>query len=125
MARPGFRLAVFATLLALLVVLLGAYTRLTHAGLGCPDWPGCYGFISVPKSEAQLAHAELHFPEHPVEEAKGWAEMTHRYFAGSLALVIALLAFQAVRRHARDGQPYRCRCCWRWCWPRRPSACGR
>ena len=62
MARPGFRLAVFATLLALLVVLLGAYTRLTHAGLGCPDWPGCYGFISVPKSEAQLAHAELHFP---------------------------------------------------------------
>ena len=107
MARPGFRLAVFATLLALLVVLLGAYTRLTHAGLGCPDWPGCYGFISVPKSEAQLAHAELHFPDHPVEEAKGWAEMVHRYFAGTLAVVIALLAFQAVRRHARDGQPYR------------------
>ena len=62
MAKPGFRLALFATLLALIVVLLGAYTRLTHAGLGCPDWPGCYGFISVPKSEAQLAHAELHFP---------------------------------------------------------------
>ena len=97
----------FATLLALLVVLLGAYTRLTHAGLGCPDWPGCYGFISVPKSEAQLAHAELHFPEHPVEAAKGWAEMVHRYFAGTLAVVIALLAFQALRRHARDGQPYR------------------
>ena len=55
MAKPGFRLALFATLLALIVVLLGAYTRLTHAGLGCPDWPGCYGFISVPKSEAQLA----------------------------------------------------------------------
>ncbi|AHC85394.1 MULTISPECIES: COX15/CtaA family protein [Pseudomonas] len=107
MARPGFRLAVFATLLALLVVLLGAYTRLTHAGLGCPDWPGCYGFISVPKSEAQLAHAELHFPEHPVEAAKGWAEMVHRYFAGTLAMVIALLALQALRRHARDGQPYR------------------
>ncbi|WP_296235110.1 COX15/CtaA family protein [Pseudomonas sp. UBA4617] len=107
MARPGFRLAVFATLLALLVVLLGAYTRLTHAGLGCPDWPGCYGFISVPKSEAQLAHAELHFPDHPVEAAKGWAEMVHRYFAGTLALVIALLAFQAVRRRTRDGRPYR------------------
>ena len=107
MARPGLRLAVFATLLALLVVLLGAYTRLTHAGLGCPDWPGCYGFISVPKTDAQLAHAEVHFPEHPVEAAKGWAEMVHRYFAGTLALVIAWLALQAVRRHARDGQPYR------------------
>ena len=83
MAKPGFRLALFATLLALFVVLLGAYTRLTHAGLGCPDWPGCYGFISVPQSEAQLAHAELHFPDTPVEADKGWAEMTHRYFAGS------------------------------------------
>ena len=62
MARPGFRLAVFATLLALLVVLLGAYTRLTHAGLGCPDWPGCYGFISVPKTDAQLAHAKCTSP---------------------------------------------------------------
>ena len=75
MAKPGFRLALFATLLALIVVLLGAYTRLTHAGLGCPDWPGCYGFISVPQSEAQLAHAELHFPDTPVEADKGWAEM--------------------------------------------------
>lgn len=107
MARPGFRLAVFATVLALLVVMLGAYTRLTHAGLGCPDWPGCYGFISVPKTDAQLAHAERHFPDSPVEAHKGWAEMTHRYFAGTLALVIALLALQALRRHGRDGQPYR------------------
>ena len=83
MAKPGFRLALFATLLALIVVLLGAYTRLTHAGLGCPDWPGCYGFISVPKSEAQLAHAELHFPDTPVEADKGWNEMIHRYAAGT------------------------------------------
>ncbi len=107
MTRPGYRLAVFATGLALLVVLLGAYTRLTHAGLGCPDWPGCYGFISVPKTEAQLAHAELHFPDSPVEAHKGRNEMVHRYFAGTLALVIAMLAVQALRRHGRDGQPYR------------------
>ncbi len=52
MAKPGYRLALLATVLAVVVVLLGAYTRLTHAGLGCPDWPGCYGFISVPASEA-------------------------------------------------------------------------
>ena len=106
MARPGFRLALLATLLALVVVLLGAYTRLTHAGLGCPDWPGCYGFISVPKSEAQLAHAELHFPEAPVEAHKGWNEMIHRYFAGGLALTIAFLAGRAWRqRKDGSGQP--------------------
>ncbi|MBK4989687.1 COX15/CtaA family protein [Pseudomonas sp. S36] len=107
MARPGFRLAVFATLLALMVVLLGAYTRLTHAGLGCPDWPGCYGMLTVPKTDAQLAHAERHFPDHPVQQAKGWAEMTHRYFAGALALVIAWLALRSLRGHPGDGQPRR------------------
>ena len=87
MAKPGFRLALFATLLALIVVLLGAYTRLTHAGLGCPDWPGCYGFIGVPMSEHKQAVAEARFPEAPVEVEKGWNEMVHRYFAGSLGLL--------------------------------------
>lgn len=105
MAKAGFRLALFATLLALVVVLLGAYTRLTHAGLGCPDWPGCYGFISVPKTEAQLAHAELHFPDTPVEADKGWSEMTHRYFAGTLGLLIVLLAARAWRQRHVPDQP--------------------
>lgn len=105
MTRPGFRLALFATGLALVVVLLGAYTRLTHAGLGCPDWPGCYGFISVPKSEAQLAHAELHFPDAPVEEHKGRNEMVHRYFAGGLALMIMMLGVQAWHRRHFVDQP--------------------
>ena len=105
MAKPGFRLALFATLLALIVVLLGAYTRLTHAGLGCPDWPGCYGFISVPKGEAQLAHAELHFPDTPVEAHKGWNEMIHRYFAGTLGLLIVLLAARAWTHRRHPGQP--------------------
>lgn len=105
MAKPGFRLALFATLLALLVVLLGAYTRLTHAGLGCPDWPGCYGFIGVPQTETQLAHAERHYPEAPVEARKGWNEMVHRYFAGSLGLLILGLAVQALRRRGQAGQP--------------------
>ncbi len=105
MTRPGFRLALLATLLALFVVLLGAYTRLTHAGLGCPDWPGCYGFISVPGNDLQLAHAELHFPDAPVHAAKGWSEMLHRYFAGGLALLIMLLAAQAWRHRLQPGQP--------------------
>ncbi|MEK1943434.1 MAG: COX15/CtaA family protein [Pseudomonas sp.] len=105
MAKPGYRLALLATVLAIVVVLLGAYTRLTHAGLGCPDWPGCYGFISVPASEAQLAHAEANFPHAPVEAHKGWNEMIHRYFAGSLGLLIVALAAIAVRRRAEPGQP--------------------
>ncbi|WP_371370274.1 heme A synthase [Pseudomonas sp. QL9] len=105
--KPGFHVAAFATALALVVVLLGAYTRLTHAGLGCPDWPGCYGFIHVPSSEAQLAHAEARFPEAPVEAQKGWNEMIHRYFAGTLALLISGLAIHALLRRGRDGQPLR------------------
>ena len=103
--KPGFKFAMLATALALVVVMLGAYTRLTHAGLGCPDWPGCYGFISVPASDAQLAHAEAHYPHAPVEAEKGWNEMIHRYFAGSLGLLILGLAVSAVRNRARLQQP--------------------
>lgn len=105
MAKPGYRLALLATCLALLVVLLGAYTRLTHAGLGCPDWPGCYGFIGVPQSETQLAHAELNYPQAPVEAQKGWSEMIHRYFAGSLGLLLVALAIHALRHRKQPGQP--------------------
>lgn len=105
MAKAGFRLALLATLVALMVVLLGAYTRLTHSGLGCPDWPGCYGFISVPSTDVQLAHAELHFPETPVEAAKGWSEMVHRYFAGTLGCLILLLAARAWKQRKLPDQP--------------------
>ena len=105
MSKPGYRLALFATLLAAVVVLLGAYTRLTHAGLGCPDWPGCYGFLGVPMSEHKQAIAESRFPEIPVEVAKGWAEMIHRYFAGALGLVILALAMKAVRLRHQPQQP--------------------
>jgi len=105
MRKPGFRLALLATILAALVVMLGAYTRLTHAGLGCPDWPGCYGFIGVPNTEVQLAHAERHYPQAPVQAQKGWNEMVHRYFAGALGLLILLIAQQAWRRRNQPEQP--------------------
>ena len=102
MAKPGYRLALVATLLAVVVVLLGAYTRLTHAGLGCPDWPGCYGFLGVPMSEDKQSLAAMRFPDAPLEVHKGWNEMVHRYFAGALGLVILGLAVQALRRRAEE-----------------------
>ncbi|TWI49248.1 cytochrome c oxidase assembly protein subunit 15 [Pseudomonas duriflava] len=105
MRKPGFCIALCATCLAFVVVLLGAYTRLTHAGLGCPDWPGCYGFIYVPQTEEQLAHAMLRFPDAPVEADKGWSEMIHRYFAGGLSVLVVLLALQAIKRRRQPGQP--------------------
>ncbi|MFK4134740.1 heme A synthase [Pseudomonas luteola] len=104
MRKPGFFLALFATCLAFVVVLLGAYTRLAHAGLGCPDWPGCYGFVHVPLTDEQLYQAAQRFPGMPVEAAKGWSEMIHRYCAGTLGLLIAMLALQAIKRRS-EHQP--------------------
>ncbi|GHB78811.1 cytochrome b561 [Psychrosphaera saromensis] len=88
MVRTLYKLNLVAVFVAAVVVILGAYTRLTDAGLGCPDWPGCYSFMSVPTHEADIAHAEGIFPDRPVEHAKAWNEMIHRYFAGSLGLLI-------------------------------------
>jgi cytochrome c oxidase assembly protein subunit 15 len=84
--------ALAATGLAAVVVMLGAWTRLVDAGLGCPDWPGCYGFIGVPMTAQDIAIAEARFPEAPVEVDKGWPEMIHRYFATSLGFVILCLS---------------------------------
>ena len=82
-------------LLAVVVIMLGAWTRLVDAGLGCPDWPGCYGFLSVPTSEEDVQLAEARFPDSPVDAAKGWPEMIHRYAAGTLGLVIFGIAIAA------------------------------
>ncbi len=94
------RLALFATLLAVVVITLGAYTRLKDAGLGCPDWPGCYGFLYVPHSAQDQQLAALRFPDSPIETHKGWPEMIHRYFASLLGLFILIQAASAflVRR---------------------------
>lgn len=89
--------ASFALILALGVVMLGAYTRLTDAGLGCPDWPGCYGKMVLPSASAPEAHAKAQdvFPDIPIEALKAWTEMAHRYVAGTLGLLIVFLAAMA------------------------------
>lgn len=85
--KPGFTLAKISVLLAFTVVILGAFTRLVDAGLGCPDWPVCYGHILWPMSEQEVAVANAAFPETPVEHDKTWPEQVHRLFASSLGLV--------------------------------------
>ena len=105
--RLALSLAGAAVVLALIVVSLGAFSRLVDAGLGCPDWPGCYGHLLWPNDAEELARAAQAFPHAPVEHDKTWPEMVHRYFASVLGLLIAGLAFIAWRRRGVDGFPFR------------------
>ncbi|MEM7207607.1 MAG: COX15/CtaA family protein [Pseudomonadota bacterium] len=103
------RLTSVAFLLAFVVVVLGAYVRLSDAGLGCPDWPGCYGKVLVPQSEQAVAVANEAYPERPVDVPKAWKEMAHRYLASVLGLVIIAIAACAWRARAsgfRSTLPY-------------------
>jgi len=86
-----------ATAFAFIVVLLGAFTRLSNAGLGCPDWPGCYGFSHIPTENHDIAKANQAFPEQPYEFSKAWPEMVHRYFAGTLGLMVLALALLSLK----------------------------
>lgn len=77
--------------ITLVVITLGALTRLLDAGLGCPDWPGCYGQIIPPQSPEQIQLANNQHPEFPVEQIKAWSEMIHRYAASFLGLSLLIL----------------------------------
>lgn len=102
-----FVLSFCAVALAMVVVILGAFTRLSDAGLGCPDWPGCYGHLTWPKTAEDVAVAEARFPETPVEHDKTWPEMVHRYFAGALGLVIFVIATLVWRGREEEKLPVR------------------
>ena len=85
-----------------IVIGLGAWTRLADAGLGCPDWPGCYGFVTFPTTVDEIAIAENLYPDSPVEIDKIIPEVVHRYFAASLGLLaIGLLLISLKQKRLR------------------------
>lgn len=98
MIHPKFNKLAWITLaLAICVIGFGAYVRLSHAGLGCPDWPVCYGKLTWPKHEVHIAAANEAFPERPVEVPKAWKEQVHRHIAAILGLLVLGLALLATR----------------------------
>ena len=99
------RLVGAAVVLTFIVIVLGAWVRLTDAGLGCPDWPGCYGYLTWPQSAESIAGANERWAERPVETGKAIREMVHRYAAGLLGLVVLTLAILAWRNRRDPDQP--------------------
>ena len=100
------RISLAACLLAFIVIVLGAYVRLSDAGLGCPDWPGCFGQITAPDEAQDISRARDAFPHiEEIDPAKAWKEMIHRYFASILGLLIIAMAVIAWKnRHIEQQQ---------------------
>lgn len=94
-------LSFLAAMLAFTVIILGAYTRLKAAGLGCPDWPGCYGHWTVPSNTQHVAQAMEKFPGSHIEPSKAWPEMIHRYVAGTLGLFILAITILSIQQRQR------------------------
>ena len=88
-------LALFAAVFAFGLVMFGAFVRLSNAGLSCPDWPTCYGQVTWPQHAQAVAHADAAFPDRPYEAHKAWREQVHRFLAGTLGVLVLLLALVA------------------------------
>ena len=97
------KLAWVTAFLTLDLIMFGSFTRLTDSGLGCPDWPGCYGHSNPLSANEPIRAAESALPSGPVTMTKAWIEMVHRYFAMGVGLLIVILAAQAWARWRREG----------------------
>jgi heme a synthase len=91
-------LAVLAAAFAFGLVMFGAFVRLSNAGLSCPDWPTCYGEATWPQHAQAVAQANQAFPDRPYEADKAWREQVHRMLAGTLGVLVLLLALIGARR---------------------------
>lgn len=106
-AAPARRLKLLTLITLFLtfdLVLFGAFTRLTDSGLGCPDWPGCYGSASPVGAREEISQAQAALPTGPVTHTKAWIEMIHRYLAtgvGVLILTLAVATWLAWRQRGR------------------------
>lgn len=90
------RLALLGVLLCLTVIVLGAWVRLTDAGLGCPDWPGCYGHVTPAGAAKNPDRVAAYDPGWDFDEGKAWREMIHRYAATTLGFIIVLITALAI-----------------------------
>lgn len=91
------KITLLTSIMTFCLIVLGAYVRLADAGLGCPDWPGCFGTLTVPESQLAIEKAQLTFPDQIIENDKAWKEMAHRYVAGLLGLLILSIAYLAYK----------------------------
>lgn len=99
------KLAWVTTFLTLDLIMFGGFTRLTDSGLGCPDWPGCYGTSSPFAAHADIHAAQLLLPTGPVTFVKAWIEMIHRYFAMAVGVLIIVLMVMAWRKWLKARTP--------------------
>ena len=109
-------LTVFTLFLTFDLVLFGAFTRLTDSGLGCPDWPGCYGSASPIGAKDEIHAAQTAMPTGPVTFSKAWIEMIHRYLATGVGVLIIALTVIAWVQHRRAGAEARAAALSPW-WP--------
>ena len=91
------KLSFFGALFTLIVISLGAWVRLTDAGLGCPDWPGCYGLLTTPDTVDELAKAREYYPNADIDVGKAWRELLHRYMAGLLGLYVFFITYISIK----------------------------
>ena len=96
------KLSFVGALFTLIVISLGAWVRLTDAGLGCPDWPGCYGLLTTPDTEDGLAKAREYYPNADIDVGKAWREMLHRYMAGLLGLYVFFITYISIKYSKRS-----------------------